>query len=294
MTKIDYTELGATLFVPATHKDILSIIEGVKYPTLKSVVIDTEDGVDDARRDDAKRIVKKLVRVYKKTKLLVFVRPANVEVLEEFFSYDTIEKIDGFILPKFSLNNADSYLHLLKNTQFSFMPSIEGSELFDTQKLMMLRDKLLTFTQQIILVRFGLEDMLRQLSMKRSCEDSIFDFAVTNTILGGFLAIFKTSGFGVSGGVYPYFHGTKGFVRDVKRDLKEGLFSKTIIHPSQIDVLHELYKVTQEELDDAKEILENSLSIINLNGTMGEGKTMSPHAQLVVKRAEIYGVVKSY
>jgi len=33
--KIHYTELGATLFVPVTHKDILKIISGYKYPNLK-------------------------------------------------------------------------------------------------------------------------------------------------------------------------------------------------------------------------------------------------------------------
>jgi hypothetical protein len=45
MKTIHPLELGATLFVPATHKDIEKILGGEKYPHLKSVVLDTEDAL---------------------------------------------------------------------------------------------------------------------------------------------------------------------------------------------------------------------------------------------------------
>ena len=288
---IHFTQLGATLFVPATHKDIEQIISGEKYPNLKSVVIDTEDGIDDALVDDAKDILKNILLRYKQTKLLVFIRPKNVEILKEFLTYENIDKIDAFILPKFSLDNADSYLDVLSDSKHYIMPSIEGKELFNTNALVELKDKIDGFRDRVILLRFGLEDMLRQLSMKRECEDSIFDLSVSASVLGNFLAIIKSAGYAVSAGVYPCFSDTDGFVKDVKRDLKEGLFSKTIIHPSQIDALHAEYKVSQKELNDANKILENEKSIINLNGSMGEGKTMSPYAELIIKRSEIYGVI---
>ena len=44
-------------------------------------------------------------------------------------------------------------------------------------------------------------------------------------------------------------------------------------------------------LFEAFGILENEKSIINLNGSMGEGKTMSPYSELIIKRSEIYGVI---
>jgi len=311
---LHYTQLGATLFVPATHKNLDSIISGDKYPNLKSVVIDTEDGIEDDSLLDGLQNIKELLNNLKYTtsterpalaapvlseakathpreNLLVFIRPRNVEILEEILGFENIDAIDGFILPKFSLSNADAYLDALQNTKHHIMPSIEGMELFNTDALHKLKDKLKLHRDKIILVRFGLEDMLRQLSMKRECQDSIFDFAVSASVLGNFLAIFKSEAYAVSGGVYPYFSDKDGFVKDVRRDLKEGLFSKTIIHPSQIDTLHEIYKVSKNELSDAKDILENETSIINLNGSMGEGKTMSPYSEIIIKRAKIYGVV---
>ncbi|QFR48271.1 hypothetical protein FJR48_00440 [Sulfurimonas lithotrophica] len=287
---IDYIDLGATLFVPSTHKNLPQILKREKYPNLKSIVIDAEDGINDDELEDAKNIINNILKNYQKTNLLVFIRPRDTKDLKEFLTYTNIDKIDGFILPKFSLDNADAYLELLSKSKHSFMPSIEGSELFDTDALKELREKISNYKERVILVRFGLEDMLRQLSMKRSCEYSIFDYTVCASVLGNFLAVFKSSGFAVSGGVYPCFENKKSFIKDVKRDLKEGLFSKTIIHPSQINLVHDIYKVSELELQDAKKILDEHRAVINLDGKMGEVKTMSPYSKEIIKRAEVFGV----
>jgi len=284
-----YVELGATLFIPATHKDLRSVAEGKKYPNLKSVVIDSEDGVDERDLSTAIQNIKNLLIEFTKGNCLVFIRPKNTEVLKQFLSFDAISKIDGFILPKFSLTNAHQYLKLL-NTNYAIMPSIEGEELFNQEKLLELRDILLHYKEQVILVRFGLEDMLRQLGMRRTCEQSIFDISATSCVVGNFIAIFKSAGFSVSGGVYPCFEDSQGFERDVKRDMQEGLFSKTIIHPKQIDLINKLYKVTWEEFNEACEIYGNSNAVFNQNGKMAERDTMTPYSQEIIKRAEIYGI----
>ena len=286
---IDHTDLGATLFVPSTHKNLPQILNKDKYPKLKSVVIDAEDGIDDDKFQDADDIIKNTLKNYRKTSLLVFIRPKDSKHLKEILSYEKIEKLDGFILPKFSLDNAEVYLDLLRDTKHQFMPSVEGEELFDTDALKRLKERLIPFKERIIVIRFGLEDMLRQLSMKRGCKYSLFDYAVTASVVGSFLAIFKSSGFAVSGAVYPCFKDKDGFIRDAKRDLREGLFSKTIIHPSQIDLLHEIYKVSKDEYEQAKKLTKSSNAVINIDGKMGEVKTMSPYAKEILKRAELYG-----
>ena len=171
--KIHYAELGATLFVPATHKNLAQIVSGTKYPNLKSVVIDTEDAISDGDIENAIKITIELLSTFKKSKLLVFVRPRNVDVLGEILISKDINKLDGFILPKFSLINAQQYLDILEPFSHQIMPSIEGNELFDTNKLTQLKKMLVKYKEKVILVRFGLEDMLRQLSMRRTCEDSI-------------------------------------------------------------------------------------------------------------------------
>lgn len=287
---ISYLELGGTLFVPANHKNLLSIVSGEKYPSLKSLVLDTEDSLLDSELENALLSIKNMLNNLQATKVLVFIRPRNMQVLEGLLEYKNINKIDGFVLPKFSLSNADSYFKVLKHTSFNLMPSIEGSELFDAKKLRELRNKLLPYKEKVILVRFGLEDMLRQLQMRRTCEDSIFDFSVTNVVLGNLIAIFKSVGFGISGGVYPCFNNDEGFIRDVKRDLKEGLFSKTIIHPRQIALINELYKVKKLDFDEAEEICNSSSQVFNQSSKMAEKVTMLPLSRHLLSRAKIYGI----
>ena len=231
MKKINYLELGATLFVPSTHKSISDILSGSKYPNLKSVLIDTEDGISTENLELGLEKIETTLEKYERKELLVFIRPRDVAVLKRLLTFKDIEKVDGFILPKFSLSNAGEYFKVLDDYDFSLMPSIEGKELFNHTKLNELRDLILTNAQKITLVRYGLEDMLRQLRMKRSSQESPFDYSAINAILGNFIATFKSSGFAISGGVYPYFKDEDGFIKDTKRDMKEGLFSKTIIHP---------------------------------------------------------------
>ncbi len=293
MKKINYLELGGTLFIPATHKNLELVSACVKYPNLKSLLIDTEDSIAQDELPLALEKIKSLLQTYKKSKLTLFIRPRNVEVLKEILLFEGVRKIDGFILPKFSLSNAKEYFQALETYEFSLMPSVEGSELFNHGELHKLKEVMLTNADRITLVRYGLEDTLKVLRVKRGCADSVFDFAATSSVIGNFIATFKSVGFGVSGGVYPCFSDEDGFVKDVKRDLREGLFSKTIIHPSQIDAINELYKVTQEEFDEAMEIRESKEAVFNLNGKMAETTTMTPYAKEVMKRAEIYGIKES-
>jgi len=291
MNKIKSIELGATLFVPATHKSLNSIVCDSKYPALKSILIDTEDGITQDESETALQNIENLLEIYKPKELLVFIRPRNIKTLKKIITLEGINKIRGFILPKFSLSNAAEYLEVFDSLDFSLMPSIEGEELFNHVKLHELKELLLPYREKIILVRFGLEDMLKQLKMKRSCEVSPFDVSITSSVLGNFIATFKSAGFDVSGGVYPCFKDVDGFVKDVKRDLLEGLISKTIIHPNQIELVHEQYRVSREEFDNAMEICVSQEAVFAQNANMAEVITMKPYSQEIVLRGEVYGLV---
>ncbi len=287
---INYIQLGGTLFIPATHKNLKPIISRTKYPDLHSLVIDFEDGLNEQELQKAYEALSSVLRAITEKSPFVFIRPRDENHLKILLEMENIEAADGFVLPKFSLTNANSYLDVLGNNIFYIMPSIEGKELFSVEKLQSLQELLVENKEKVLLVRFGLEDMLRQLSMRRTCNESIFDFSVGNVVLGNFIAVFKSAGFAISGGVYPCFKDESGFEIDVKRDLKEGLFGKTIIHPAQIELLNELYQVSQDEYDEAKAILQNDSVVFRQNNKMAETKTMANYSEFIVKRADVYGI----
>ena len=287
---INYVQLGGTLFVPASHKNLQPILLKEKYPQLRSLVIDFEDGLDPSEIQNSYENVRSILKLCNEKSPFVFIRPKDQDHLKEILKMEDIDNIDGFVLPKFSLTNKEKYFDLFEKKDFYIMPSIEGSELFDYESLKELKNFLLTHKEKILLVRFGLEDMLRQLSLRRVCEDSIFDLAVGNVVVGNFIAVFKSAGFAISGGVYPCFKDLNGFRADLLRDLKEGLFSKTIIHPDQIKIVDEMYKVDQQEYEEAVKILESKKVIFNQNGKMAEKHTMSNYAEFVLSRTKFYGL----
>jgi citrate lyase beta subunit len=291
MSKISYIELGGTLFVPAVHKNLDAIVNKQKYPNLKSVVIDTEDGIKSSDFEEAYKAIEDILHDFTKSKLLVFIRPRDTKFLKKLLDLKNIEKIDGFLLAKFSLLNANEYFNLLKGSHFSIMPSIETQELFNYNQLYELKDIIVTNKEKIIVVRYGLEDMLKELGIQRDSQKGVFDLSATASVLGHFIATFKSAGFAVSGGVYPYFQDEVGFIKDVQRDLAEGLFSKTIIHPSQISIINELYKVSDKKYQEALKITQEEDGIFAQNGKMIEVKTMSPYAKEIILRAKEYGVL---
>jgi len=287
---MNYMQLGATLFIPASHKRLQEIVCQNKYPHLKSLVIDFEDGLEDKDFESAMQNINNILVKITTKPLLTFIRAKNTEHLSALLKLSNIHNITGFVLAKFSLNNAETYLSLLSSTKHIIMPSIEGKELFNHQKLHTLKKIIITNKHKILLVHFGLEDMLRQLSLRRKCDESIFDLSAPSSVLGNFIATFKSAGFAVSGGVYPCYRDKEGFIKDVKRDLREGLFSKTIIHPSQIALINEVYKVDKKEYEEALEIINSKKKVFALNDKMAESLTMYSFSDELIQRAKIYGV----
>jgi len=290
---IHVLELGGTLFVPASHKNLEKILSGEKYPELRSIVIDFEDGLASADRTQALTHLPLLLKSLQKTKLLRFIRPQNEKMLKKLLQYENIEKIDGFILPKFNLDNAETYLKVFQNAtfktkNFKFMPSIEGKELFDPLKLQKLREILLPYQKEIVCIRFGAQDMLRQLDLKQ--KGSLYSMLVPSQVIANVISTFKPYDFEISAPVYPDFSDIDGFTQEIQYELQNGLTSKTIIHPSQIAPLNALYQVSRTEEQEAKIILEKEDGVVNLEGKMGERKTQKPWAEQILKRVKSFGI----
>jgi len=292
MKQISAIHLGATLFIPATHKNLKEIVTGLKYKTLRSLVIDLEDGISNTSRQQGLQQLKEVLEMKHPDQLFRFIRPTNAVMLKELLKKSHINNIDGFVLPKFSLLNAQEYLEHLKDNNFQFMPSIETEDLFDVKMLKQIRELLIPFKHRIPLIRFGLEDMFRQLKIRRDCNISIYDMATPSWVIGQLLGLFKPFDFEISAPVYRCFNDEKGFKNEVLRELHEGLLSKTVIHPKQVEWLETVYQVNETDFTDAKEILSTADAVIAQQANMAEVPTQSPWARQIIKRAELFGIKK--
>jgi citrate lyase subunit beta/citryl-CoA lyase len=87
-----------------------------------------------------------------------------------------------------------------------------------------------------------------------------------------------------------------GFLKEVELVRKMGFNGKSLINPRQIELLHNAYAPTQEEVDYARRVIDaaelgerNGLGVISLNGKMIDAPIIN-HAQLVLERASASGV----
>ena len=292
--EFDFLELGGTLYTPSISKHILSIANGDKFPKVKSVVFCLEDAIKDSDLDYAIKNIQNMLLNYKQSSIKVFIRPKSSENLKLLLTLKNIEKIDGFALAKFGIDNMERYFNILNETleNYYIMPVIESEDMFDDEKLKHIRKYLINQTKHDILtLRVGGEDMFKTLGLKKSCEDSIHDFHIASKVFASIFSIFKPYGFNISAPVYNCLNNLEIFESEVKRDLKEGFFGKTVIHPSQANIINECYKVSSDDLNEAKEILntENE-AVFRFQDKMCEPKAHHIWAQNILKRADIYGV----
>ncbi|SHO81670.1 Citrate lyase beta chain [hydrothermal vent metagenome] len=290
MRDINYLELGATLYIPANHKELSNVIIKKRYPTLKSVVICLEDSIShqDVKYGmiEVKKLLKKLVV---RDNFFIFIRPRHLDNLIDILKFDNINKIDGFSIPKISTTNIYDYMNLLENKNFWIMPILESIDVFNSAKLRETKNILDNYKSKILTIRVGGEDILNILDIRKDNEKSIYDYMLFNNVITNIINIFKPFNYNISSPVFHSFSEIKSLQKEIEIDISMGLFNKTVIHPSQIDIVHQSYRVDKSDVEIAKRLIQTSDAIISFNGAMYEKTTHINWAKLIIKRQTIYG-----
>lgn len=284
-------QLGGTLYIPATHKDLKAICSGRKYPHLRSCIIDTEDAIDEEELENALENIKELLLQYESGALCVFIRPRNPELLKALLKIKNIGRIDGFSLPKFSTEVMHAYEHILHPYAFYVMPVLESRDLFSTAKLEAIRSFLLSSSLRTLCLRLGGEDMMQFLGLKRNCEESLYTLVAPAKIIADVITLFKPFGFTITAPVFNCIGHTEEFAKAVSEDLRQGLIGKTIIHPEQIEPINEAYKLTRSEYEMSLKMLDpKTKAIIIQEGQMGEKFAHTAWARIILERYRYFGV----
>jgi citrate lyase beta subunit len=288
-----YLRLGASLYVPGNHAALIAIANGQKYP-LRSVIFCTEDSVrSDEIPGVLRNIEKTLLEMSDETDILRFIRVRSPEVLSQCLQMNGIHKIDGFVLPKITRYNLDSYLNQLRREDyFEVMITLETAEAFDQAEMTALRAMLLIpmHHKRILSIRIGGNDLLSHLGIRRSREHTIYDTPLSHTI-AMLLSIFKPYGFNLTAPVCDYLNTPSVLRRECQLDLVHGLFGKTAIHPEQISIIEAQYRVSRQDIEMAEAILDPTRpAVFRMHDAMCEPATHTNWAEQMLARAQIYGV----
>lgn len=285
-------KLGASLYVPAIRRDLVDIANGVKYPRLRSVIFCTEDALAQRELPLALGNLSRCLPRFSDTAILRFIRARNPEVLGHLLQLDGIERVDGFVVPKLTRYNMDSYFSPLLDTGFKVMATLETREALDHTEMAALRDKLLApeHRDRVLALRIGGNDLLRLLGIRRPRDRTLYATPI-GIVIANLVLWFKPYGFNLTAPVFEYLD-QEGLLREeIQQDLAYGLFGKTAIHPEQIPIIESFYGVKPDELDMAAALLNpESQPVFRSHNAMCEVATHLQWARDMLTRAEIYGI----
>lgn len=208
------------------------------------------------------------------------------------------------------------------------MPILEGSEVafreLRNQELLLLRNILEPYKELILNIRVGGTDMSSLFGVRRGINSTVYDIMPVRDALSDVLNFFnRYNDYCVSAAVWEYFRAYKdddindvikrnfhnalikgqeivnpaidGLMKEVLIDRANGFVGKTIIHPTHAKFVNAMFTVVEEEYHDAVQILHTSGGVVKSEhgDKMNE---IGPHrrwAEKIVRRAEVYGVVKT-
>ncbi|MBQ2115783.1 MAG: HpcH/HpaI aldolase/citrate lyase family protein, partial [Lachnospiraceae bacterium] len=239
----------------------------------------------------------------------IFIRVRNPEQINRLTKdlNSCIKIISGFIIPKFSPENAKNYINAiiyaneLSKKALYMMPIYENSSIIDLRNrieiLYSLKDSLSKIEDRVLNIRVGGNDLCHAFGFRRHDNESIHSIKPISNIFSDIVTIYGTD-YIISGPVWEYYageHWKEGLIEEINEDKLCGFIGKTVIHPNQIDIVNNSYKVSKKDYQDAQAILnwnKHSNAFVsgsNSNERMNEYKTHSNWAQQILYLAEVFG-----
>ena len=312
-----YYSVGALLYSPANNETIVDSIINHKFGTKYSLALCLEDTIrDDCVEEAENKLIDSINRLYMHTtqrefylpKIFIRVRtPQQISALHKALG-ENAALISGFILPKFSIENADDYIQKIikvnehaKNPVYT-MPIYESSSMIDLRSrydiLYTLKDKLATIEDRVLNIRVGGNDLCHIFGFRRHSNESIHQIRPIANIFSDIITVYGMD-YVVSGPVWEYYNGVNwesGLYNEIADDKLCGFIGKTVIHPNQIAVVNEAYKVSKKDYDDANAVLDwdsESHKLVAANvgkERMNEYKTHYNWAMRTRFMAECFGI----
>lgn len=309
--------VGALLYCPANRKNIVDSIVNNRFGTKYSLALCLEDTIrDDCVAEAEQILIHSLCQLKQQLQLKdfylpkIFVRVRNAHQIRRL--YEDLGKsaglVTGFILPKFSLENADGYIQeIVRLNETSAvpvytMPIYESSSMIDLRNryeiLYALKNRLNRIEDRVLNIRVGGNDLCHAFGFRRNDNESIHQIRPVADIFSDILTVYGT-GYVVSGPVWEYYNSKnwkKGLYHEISDDRICGFVGKTVIHPAQIAVVNEAYKVSGRDYQDASAILNwDNTSHLMVSGSaagerMNEYKTHSHWARRTLLMAEYFGI----
>src|SRR5690606_38584178 len=144
----------------------------------------------------------------------------------------------------------------VRHTDLYLMPTLETPDVFDVGAMTALRDEFLSNSpDRVLALRVGGNDLMSALGLRRAGNSTLYEGPLFYAV-SMLMSVMKSKGFDLTSPVFELIgEDSMPFLREeVTRDVAFGFVGKTVIHPSQIDVVQSAFRVTPQDLEAARRI----------------------------------------
>jgi citrate lyase subunit beta/citryl-CoA lyase len=283
------------LYVPG---NMPSMLQNVTIFDADVVQLDLEDAVPLSEKDAARILVRKFLDGYAVRRQEVFVR---INGLDTPYAEDDLREIlpalpDGIRLPKADtpevVERLDTLLTEFEESfdgrlgRFKIIPSIETAHAvihaFDVARS----------SERIVALAFGAEDYTASMEIERTKSGEEL-FTARNRMLWAA----KATGVQAIDSIFADVDDVEGLRRETEQIKKIGFTGKSLVNPRQIELVHEIFRPKQSEIDYALEVMESirrarelGTGVISLRGRMVDAPVVKRAARML-KTAVSMGLV---
>jgi citrate lyase beta subunit len=284
--------MGASLYVPANHKALMAVADGERLTNVRSLIFCTEDAVSDKDLSWALFNLS-VVLANMRTDLPAerFVRVRNPEVMARVLAMPGAEKLAGFVIPKATRYNLDAYFRQIRDTDHMLMPTLETAEVFNDWEMRQFRKALEApgVRSRILALRIGGNDLLALLGLRRPRNMTLYRTPL-GPVIARLVTTFRPYGFVLTAPVFEHLDLPELLDQEVAEDLAHGMVGKTAIHPSQIALIEQHYRVKPNDLAAARAILDvDSPAVFQMHNSMCEVATHRAWAERLIEQSEVFG-----
>jgi citrate lyase beta subunit len=284
--------MGASLYVPANHKDLMAVADGERIAHARSLIFCTEDSVADRDLSWALfNLSVVLANMRGDSSAERWVRVRNPEVMARVLAMPGVDKLTGFVLPKSTRHNFDAYFRQIRDTAHLLMPTLETAEVFNDDEMREFRKVLEApgVRSRILALRIGGNDLLALLGLRRPRGMTIYRTPL-GPVIASLVTTFRPYGFVLTAPVFEHLDLPELLDQEVLEDIAYGMVGKTAIHPTQIAPIEQHYRVKPHDLEAARAILDvNAPAVFKMHDSMCEVTTHRAWAQRMVDQSDVFG-----
>ena len=281
------------LFIPGNNDRFLKKSTSL-HPDI--LCYDLEDSVPSNEKEGARRLVGAQLASQEENKLSpIYVRINSVDsgMIDSDLESILGNKLDGIVLPKIGnskeVMQVIDKIHIIASkrklaSRIQIIPSIE------TASGVVNANSIAAAHEDVVALVFGVFDYLYDMDIDSEYDDSMsYNYARSKIPVDA-----KAAGIDALDGIWQKVSDLDGLTMDAKVAKNLGYSGKTLIHPSHINPVHDIFQPTKKQIEWAKKVLASLQDSIEKGNPKGaillDGKMIDAvhykQARAVLKAAD--------